>query len=75
MGKMNCASDKTAAFQPPPPFTAVYLYFPVLLKERARMTSACLEFGGAYDTASGAVFHLPGMSAIFTEQIAPRLQN
>ena len=39
------------------------------------MTSARLEFGGAYDAACGHVFHPPGMSVVFTEQTVPRLQD
>lgn len=32
------------------------------------MTSARLEFGGVSDAACETVFHLPGMSLVFTEQ-------
>ena len=39
-----------------------------LKREPARTTSADLEFGGVYNAACGNVFHLPGMSMVFTEQ-------
>lgn len=40
-----------------------------------KMSSTRLEFGRAHSAACGTVFHLPVMSAVFIEQIAPRLQG
>lgn len=75
--KINCAPDTAAAFRPLAPFTAGSPFSIVVSGEsRPRWAAPAWSWETqSHSAAHGTAFHLPGMSAVLTEQIAHRLQD